>query len=362
MIDSPDSRDQPQEPHRSFAGEGVDDIVATDHACVTDLDADIAALGFARLRERDARRGDHELRLRPLQRLSAGPGSGAAADPRLDRPRGRGAAGPGLPDLRQLQPVAGADRRGGRSASRRTRARRRWSRSTTSTATSSRCAIDTSQTPPASVLNRWTSTSTAIPASQSALLPARPGDQRTSSTTSPRSKLWNGYTTAHQNEFLDRRIGIWMNLLNQGLPTTAIADTDTHEFHNLRSGGARTWTPSSTDDPSGVVDAEIGARGARRQDGRRPGHLRADAAARHRRLGRHRAAHRSRAGGHATRDAGRGHARHRRQRRGRSRDPRAGSDLGALRHDRDLPQRGDAGRADATAGRRRSSVPFPPPR
>jgi hypothetical protein len=49
-----------------------------------------------------------------------------------------------------------------------------------------------------------------------------------------------------------------MNLLNQGFLATAIADTDTHTVRNLDSAGARTWTPSSTDDPSAIVDAEIG--------------------------------------------------------------------------------------------------------
>jgi hypothetical protein len=71
-------------------------------------------------------------------------------------------------------------------------------------------------------------------------------------------ELWNGSANSHQNSFLNQRIGIWMNLLNQGLLATAIADTDTHTLTNLDSAGARTWTPSSTDDPPAIVDAEIG--------------------------------------------------------------------------------------------------------
>lgn len=71
-------------------------------------------------------------------------------------------------------------------------------------------------------------------------------------------ELWNGNQNSHQNQFLNQRIGIWMNLLNQGIVSTALADTDTHTVRNLDSAGARTWTPSSTDDPPSIVDAEIG--------------------------------------------------------------------------------------------------------
>jgi hypothetical protein len=71
-------------------------------------------------------------------------------------------------------------------------------------------------------------------------------------------ELWNGNNNSHQNQFTNERIGIWMNLLNQGIVSTAIADTDTHTIRNLDSAGARTWTPSSTDAPASIVDAEIG--------------------------------------------------------------------------------------------------------
>jgi hypothetical protein len=71
-------------------------------------------------------------------------------------------------------------------------------------------------------------------------------------------ELWNGNNNSHQSQFTNERIGIWMNLLNQGFLATAIADTDTHTVRNLDSAGARTWTPSSTDAPASIVDAEIG--------------------------------------------------------------------------------------------------------
>ncbi|MGH7785395.1 MAG: hypothetical protein ACRERC_00925 [Candidatus Binatia bacterium] len=65
-------------------------------------------------------------------------------------------------------------------------------------------------------------------------------------------EVWNGSSRGAQAEFLDRRIGIWFNLLNQGLVTTAIGDTDTHEFLPLGAAGARTWTASPTDDPESI--------------------------------------------------------------------------------------------------------------
>ena len=71
-------------------------------------------------------------------------------------------------------------------------------------------------------------------------------------------ELWNGASAGAQREFTDGRIGVWMNLLNKGYPTTVIADTDTHTFTNLRTAGARTWTASSTDRIDLVSSDEVG--------------------------------------------------------------------------------------------------------
>lgn len=70
-------------------------------------------------------------------------------------------------------------------------------------------------------------------------------------------ELWNGSNRNHQSQFLDQRIGIWFNHLNQGMKTTFIADTDTHEFRNLNTAGARTWTASSTDEPPEIDPGEV---------------------------------------------------------------------------------------------------------
>jgi len=73
----------------------------------------------------------------------------------------------------------------------------------------------------------------------------------------PALELWNGSSRGAQSDFLDERIGIWFNHLNKGLPTTAISDTDTHTFSNLRTAGARTWTASPTDQPAWIQPDEV---------------------------------------------------------------------------------------------------------
>ena len=75
----------------------------------------------------------------------------------------------------------------------------------------------------------------------------------------PALELWNGDNRGAQSQFLDERIGIWFNLLNQGLKTTFIADTDSHRFTNLNSAGARTWTASPTDSPASISAADVAA-------------------------------------------------------------------------------------------------------
>lgn len=70
-------------------------------------------------------------------------------------------------------------------------------------------------------------------------------------------ELWNGAGRGDQRQFLGERIGVWFNLLGQGLRTTFIADTDTHDFFNLGAAGARTWTASSTDAPAALDPGEV---------------------------------------------------------------------------------------------------------
>jgi hypothetical protein len=73
----------------------------------------------------------------------------------------------------------------------------------------------------------------------------------------PALELWNGADRTQQQNFLLERIGIWMNHLNKGLRTTAISDTDTHTFGDLESAGARTWTAASTDAVPAIDGGEV---------------------------------------------------------------------------------------------------------
>jgi hypothetical protein len=73
----------------------------------------------------------------------------------------------------------------------------------------------------------------------------------------PALELWNGADRNQQENFLLERIGIWFNHLNKGLRTTAISDTDTHTFGDLETAGARTWTASPTDVVSAISGGSV---------------------------------------------------------------------------------------------------------
>jgi len=175
----------------------------------------------------------------------------------------------------------------------------------------------------------------------------------------PALELWNGSSRAHPVEFTGSRIGIWMNLLDQGIETTAIADTDTHEYRQMRTAGARTWTATSpgNDTPllyqeselaSSVVEGRaVGGQGIYVQTRLLAGD------------GSGAVADLTKGGQHPRRDE---------QRRGDARDPRAVAALGRVGPHRDLQQHGRSrelggGRSDqavpllrdaaADAGRRR---------
>ncbi len=108
--------------------------------------------------------------------------------------------------------------------------------------------IDTSLVPPRDLMSDLDRANRRLPAtgSVSNLFQHFPG-----------LELWNGDNRNDQRQFLQERIGIWFNHLNQGLRTTFIADTDSHTFTNLNTAGARTWTASPTDAPSAIDGADV---------------------------------------------------------------------------------------------------------
>lgn len=246
-INSPDSRINNSNRSLQFAGEGVDNIVMTDHDARTDLTPVIASLGLtpfvaSTIGEEITSFDYGHFNAYPLGQDPSRPSGGSTdhgrlAPPGLDFPSsGNYNLSPAeihaavLADPFNTSPQIAVQINHIDSHF-------------------SPLRINTALVPPASVMT---------PTEQAGfrLDPTIPNVYH----HFPALELWNGYTRSQAlTEFLNDRIGIWMNLLNQGMLSTAIADTDTHEFLNVRSGGARSWTPSSQDAPAAIVDDEIGA-------------------------------------------------------------------------------------------------------
>jgi hypothetical protein len=256
LINSPDSRISHLNRLRSMAGEGVENIIATDHSVRTDLTADIAADGLdtflhstvgEEVTTFDTGHYNAYPQGQDLSRVQTmGSTDWAGPAPPGDDFPSKGhyiLSPPEIDALVLTDPV---------NAGKETVVQINHIDSHFSP-----LRIDTALEPPASGL---------IPGHMISGKPsaANPLFFRLDPTIPnyfhlfDALELWNGMTIGHQNEFLDDRIGIWMNLLNQGQIITAISDTDTHTFHDLRTGGARSWTPSSSDAPASIDPAEIG--------------------------------------------------------------------------------------------------------
>jgi hypothetical protein len=254
MLNSPDSRVSLRDRARSFAGEGVDNIIVTDHDAHTDLDPTIASLGLGAF--------VHATVGEEITSFDYGHFNGypQALDP--DRVSGGSTDWAGAAPAGDDFPSKGSY--------------------TLTPAEIEAAAVDaplnggletTVQVNHISSHFEPLKIDTSLPSGPASLLSdAEKAKFRFCSTSIPGScaargelfhafaalELWNGADAGARNAFLDQRIGIWMNLLNQGFPTTAISDTDTHTFNDLEQAGARTWTPSSSDAPAAIDDQEIG--------------------------------------------------------------------------------------------------------
>lgn len=242
-IASADSRVADSDRVRQFAGEGVDNIVMTDHHAHTDLTPVIARLGFtpfvhATVGEEITTWDYGHYNAYPLLVDPTLPNGGStdwavAAPPGKDF-RSLGAYSLNLPDLQVLATT-------GPNTTPDTIVQINHIDSTFDP-----LQIDTGLVPPRSFIN---------PANLTRFrLDPNSGNQFAHFKA---LELWNGSGRGKQAEFLDLRLGIWFNHLNQGLRTTAVGDTDTHEFLPLGSAGARTWTASPTDDPAAIDPADV---------------------------------------------------------------------------------------------------------
>lgn len=70
-------------------------------------------------------------------------------------------------------------------------------------------------------------------------------------------EVWNGDARSHQENFLNNLMGIWFNELNQGLISTGTAVTDSHGFFNLNAAGAQTWTAAPSDEPADIDPDQV---------------------------------------------------------------------------------------------------------
>jgi hypothetical protein len=243
MLNSPDSRVSLATRALSFAAEGVDNLVTTDHDAVTDLTPTIAASGLApflhstigeEITSFDYGHFNAYPEAQDPTRVSNGSTDwGGAAPAGQDFPAYGNysltpaqieAAALAKPQNAGLETVVQVNHIGSHFGP---------------------LQIDTGVTPPQSFL--------PVP-NLFRLDPSVPNMFHPFKAL----EIWNGNGISHQNSFLNQLIGIWMNLLNQGIVSTGVAVTDTHTVRNLDTAGAHTWVPSSTDDPPSIVDAEIG--------------------------------------------------------------------------------------------------------
>ena len=241
-IASADSRVPDSDRVRQFAGEGVDNIIMTDHHAHTDLTPTIAALGFtafvrATIGEEITTWDYGHFNAYPLL-IDPTRASGGSTDWAIAAPPGREfkAYGAYSATPREIEALAMS----GPLATPDTIVQINHIDSFFDP-----LRIDTGLVPPQSFIT---------PADK---LRFRLDPDSGNLFHHYRAlEVWNGASRGKQSEFLDLRLGIWFNHLNQGLITTAIADTDTHEFLPLNSAGARTWTASPTDDPPAIDPAD----------------------------------------------------------------------------------------------------------
>ena len=242
-INSADSRVSHRDRIQQFAGEGVDNIVMTDHHAHTDLGPTIAALGFTPFVHSTVGEevttwdtGHYNAYPFTVDPMLASGGSsdwGRAAPPGEDFPSlGAYIATPSeVEQIIENNPTALPE----------TVVQINHINSHFVP-----MEIDTSIVPPVS-----------------GLTPQEMGQFRLDPGSGnlfhhfPALEVWNGDSRGAQSNFINERMGIWFNLMNQGLPSTAIADTDTHRLNNLGGAGARSWTSSTSDDPASVSPAEV---------------------------------------------------------------------------------------------------------
>jgi len=265
MIDSPDSRISKENRVRSFAGEGVDNLVATDHDAVTDLAPIISTLGlFPFLHStigEEITSFDYGHYNAYPQAVDPGVPTGGSTDW-----AGAAPVGQDFPSLGSYSLTPGEIEDAARN--KLTSAGGMQNAGLTTAVQINHIdshfeplRINTALEPPASALDPL-----AFDAVTGGPEPINPLFYRLDPSVDnffnvfDALEIWNGPSQGSQNKFLGQVMGIWMNHLNQGIAITATSVTDTHTFFDLETAGPRDWTPTSTgsDSPADILDNDIG--------------------------------------------------------------------------------------------------------
>ena len=265
MIDSPDSRISQENRVRSFAGEGVDNLVATDHDAVTDLAPIISTLSLVPFLHSTI---GEEITSFDYGHYNAYPQAVDPGVPTQGSTDWGGAApvGQDFPSFgsysltpaeieneirNKLASGGGVQNAGLTTAVQINHIDSHFEP----------LRIDTSLEPPASVLDPLAfDPSTGDPEAINPLFYRLDPSVANFYNVFDALELWNGATQGSQDKFLGQVAGIWINHLNQGIAITATAVTDTHSFFDLETAGPRDWTPTSTgsDSPADILDNDIG--------------------------------------------------------------------------------------------------------
>jgi len=242
-IRSSDSRVNDRDRVLQYAGEGVDDVVMTDHHVHTDLNGKIAAMGMtpflrATVGEEITTWDYGHFNAYPLKVDPTRPSRGST-DWAQAAPPGRDFPAYGAFGMTPAQLLALA-----------TTGPQSYPDTTIQVnhidSFFAPLRIDTSLVPPQSFITPGEKAAYRLDPASGNLF-----------AHFPALELWNGAGRRDQQQFLNERIGVWFNLLNQGLRTSFVSSTDTHEFFSLGGAGARCWTASSTDAPAGIDSSEV---------------------------------------------------------------------------------------------------------
>jgi hypothetical protein len=243
-IDSPDAAISRADRVVSMLGEGVDFFATTDHGYRSDFGPTIAALGASGLVSTTI---GQEITTFDYGHFNAWPldwdpllpnhgfiDHGGAAPDGQDYP----SAGNYSETPASIVALAHADYSGGSNTVQINHVHSHFGLDG-----GSGLAIDTGLTPPAST----------VPAAARRL---DPGITNFFTDTFDALEIWIGDSRGQVfNNFLGQNAGDWLNLINQGIVSTGLADSDTHRRFITQSGFPRSMVASLEDDP-GLLDQD----------------------------------------------------------------------------------------------------------